>query len=198
MKELLEVGVQVFFHSLIHAKSLLIDEKDGFIFTANFTENGLDKGLEVGVKLNKQQTADLAKIHHNWKANFQSKAILTAKVKDLKEIEIFKDGKLTKKMLLDESKEDKRKLNKVSDLLSFFNQKFELNDNAVKSRKYKLTAEIDDLPKNIKTNGADKFEVIDITESKGRQSKIVVLKDDFKTEDIQQLNDLKDHRLYFA
>jgi phosphatidylserine/phosphatidylglycerophosphate/cardiolipin synthase-like enzyme len=198
LKELLEVGVQVFFHSSIHAKSLLIDEKDGFIFTANFTENGLDKGLEVGVKLNKQQTADLVKIHHNWKANFQSKAIQNAKVKDLKEIEIFKEGKLTKKMLLDESKEDKRKLNKVSDLISFFNQKFELNDNAVKSRKHKLTAEIDDLPKNIKTNGTDKFEVIEITEAKGRQSKIVVLKDDFKTEDIQQLNDLKDHRLYFA
>ena len=87
-------------------KSNMYCDKDGFVFTANFTKNGLDKGLEVGVKLSEQQTTDLKQIHANWKNDFQSKAIKYANVKDLKEIEVFKDGKLTKKMLLDENKED--------------------------------------------------------------------------------------------
>lgn len=198
LKELLEAGVQVYFHSLIHAKSMLIDENIGFVFTANLTDNGLEKGLEVGVKLNKQQTADLNKIQANWKKDFQSKAIKNANIKDLKEIEIFKDGKLTKKILLDDSKEEKRKTIKVSDLLSFFNQKPELKDNSTKSLKLKLTAEIESLPKDIKTNGTNKFEVIEITEAKDKKTKIVVLNDNFTSNDIQQLNDFKELKIYFA
>ena len=198
LKELLDAGIQIFFHSLIHAKSLLIDKKEGFVFTANLTENGLDKGLEVGVKLNEQQTADLSQIHENWKNDFQSKAIKSANVKDLKDVEVFKDGKLTKKMLLDESKEEKRKTNKVSDLLALFNQKFEIKDNATKSLKVKLTAEIESLPKDIKTNGTDKFEVIEITGDMDKKTKIVVLNDNFTSNDIQQLNDLEELKIYFA
>lgn len=197
LKELLEAGVQIFFHTLTHAKSLLIDKKEGFIFTANLTENGLENGLEVGVILDDQQTTDLAQIHENWKNDFQSKATKFANVKDLKEVEVFKDGKLTKKVLLDESKEEKRKANKVSDLLSFFNQKPEIKDNSTKSLKVTLIAEVDDLPKNIQTNSTDKFEVIKITEAKDRKINAVVLKSTFKPGDIQQLNDLKEHKLYF-
>lgn len=198
LKDFLEAGVQIYFHSLIHAKSLLIDENIGFVFTANLTDIGLEKGLEVGVKLNEQQTADLQKTHTNWKKDFQSKAIKTANIKDLKELEVFKDGKLTKKILLDDNKEEKRKIIKVSDLLSFFNQKPELKDNATKSLKLKLTAEIESLPKDIKANGTDKFEVIEITEVKDKKTKIVVLKDSFTPNDSQQLNDLKELKIYFA
>ncbi len=198
LKVLLEAGVQIYFHSLIHAKSLLIDENIGFIFTANLTDNGLEKGLEVGVKLNEQQTADLNKIQANWKKDFQSKAIKFANIKDLKELEVFKDGKLTKEILLADSKEEKRKTINVSDLLSFFNQKPELKDNSTKSLKLRLTAEIESLPKDIKTNGTDKFEVIEITEAKDKKTKVVVLKDSFTPNDIQQLNDLKELKIYFA
>lgn len=198
LKDILEAGVQIFFHSLIHAKSLLIDEKDGYLFTANFTENGLDKGLEVGIKLSEQQTADLKQIHTNWKNDFQSKVIKSANVKDLKEVEIFKDGKLTKKILLNDIENKTKKVNKVSDLISFFNQKFEIKDNATKSLKIKLTAEIDDLPKDISTSDTDKFEVVEITEAKDKKTKIVVLKDSFTPNDIQQLNDLKELKIYFA
>lgn len=198
LKELLEAGVKIYFHSLIHAKSLLIDENIGFVFTANLTDNGLEKGLEVGIKLNEQQTEDLNKIQTNWKKDFQSKATKTANIKDLKELELFKDGKLTKKILLDDSKEEKRKTIKVSDLLSFFNQKHELKDNSTKSLKLKLTAEIESLPKVIKTNATDKFELIEITEAKDKKTKIVVINDSFTPNDIQQLNDFKELKLYSA
>lgn len=198
LKDLLEAGVQIYFHPLIHAKSLLIDENYGFVFTANLTDNGLEKGLEVGVKLNEQQTADLQKIHTNWKKDFPSKAIKAAKIKDIKELEVFKDGKLIKKILLDDNKEEKRKIFKVSDLFSFFNQKPEIKDNSTKSLKLRLTAEIESLPKDIKANGTDKFEIIEITEAKDKKTKIVVLNDNFTSNDIQQLNDFKELKIYFA
>ena len=177
---------------------LLQIENIGFVFTANLTDTGLEKGLEVGVKLNEQQTKDLNKIQTNWKKDFQSKAIKTANIKDLKELEVFKDGELIKKILLDDNKEEKRKIFKVSDLLSFFNQKPEFKDNSTKSLKLKLTAEIEILPKDFKTNGTDKFEVIEITEAKDKKTKVVVLKDSFTPNDIQQLNDLKELKIYFA
>lgn len=198
LKDLLEIGVKVFFHPLTHAKSLLIDSKDGFVFTANLVANGLERGLEVGVQLDEQQTADLLKIHDNWKATFPSKVLKVASIKDLKEVDVFKEGKLTRKILLNESKEEKRKTNRVADLLSFFNQKFELKDNSTKSLKLKLTAEIEDLPKHIKANGTDKFEVIEVEEKKGEKSKLVVLNKNFNTDDLQQLNDLKECRIHFA
>lgn len=198
LKDLLEAGVQIYFHFLIHAKFLLIDENNGFVFTANLTDNGLEKGLEVGVKLTKQQTADLNKIQTNWKKHFQSKAIKTANIKNLKELEVFKDGKLTKKILLDDIKEEKRKIIKVSELLSFFNHNPEIKDNSTKSLEVKLTAEIESLTKDIKTNGSEKFEVIEITAAKDKKVKIVVINDNFTSNDIQQLNDWKELKIYYA
>ena len=198
LKELLQIGVQVFFHPLTHAKSLLVDSKDGFVFTANLVANGLEKGLEVGVQLDEQQTADLVKIHERWKENFRSRAMKAASIKDLKEVEVFREGKLTRKILLNESKEEKRKATKVADLFSFFNQKIEVKDSSTKSLKLKLTAEIEDLPKNFKANGSDKFEVIEVEEAKGKKSKLVVLKKNFNADDLQQLNDLKECRIHFA
>lgn len=198
LKELLESGVQIFFHPLTHAKSLLVDSTVGFVFTANLVANGLDKGLEVGVNLDEQQTADLATIHESWKANFPSRAVKAANIKDLKEVDVFKEGKLTRIFMLSEIKEEKQKANKIADLISFFNKKVELKDSSTKSLKLKLTAEIEDLPMNFKANGTDKFEVIEVEEAKGKKTKLVVLKNNFAVEDLQQLNDWKECRIHFA
>lgn len=198
LKELLEAGVQTYFHPLTHSKSLLIDSKDGFVFTANLVAKGLDNGLEVGVKLNDEQTKDLAIIHQSWQDNFSIKAIKVANVKDLKAIQVFKDRKLTTKNLINDTKAESRKIVKVADLFSFFNQKFELKDLSTKSLKLKLTAEIESLPKDIKANDIDKFEVIEITEAKDKKTKIMVLNDNFTSNDIQQLNDFKELKIYFA
>ena len=72
------------------------------------------------------------------------------------------------------------------------------SDLSTKSLKLKLTAEIEDLPKNFKANGSDKFEVIEVEEAKGKKSKLVVLKKNFNADDLQQLNDLKECRIHFA
>ena len=196
LKELLEVGVEIYLHPLIHAKSILIDNKNGFVFTANLIAKGLDNGFEVGVTLNEQQTADLSKIHDSWKINFPIKAIKEAKIKDLKEVEFFKDQKLSKKILLDDKKEEKRKILKVADLFSFFNQKFDIKDSSTKSLMVKFTAEIEDLPTKYKATGADKFEVIEVEEDKGKKSKLVVINSKFELNDIDKIIEWKDLKIY--
>lgn len=196
LKELLESGVQIYFHPLTHSKSLLIDSKDGFVFTANLIASGLDNGLEVGIKLNEEQTNDLSIIHQSWQDNFPAKAIKVANVKDLKEIQIFKDKKLTTKVLLDDKKADSRKIVKVADLFSFFNQKFGIKDSSTKTLKVKLTAEIEDLPMKYKANGTDKFEVIEVEEDKGKKSKFVVINGKFDHTDISKLTEWKDLKIY--
>lgn len=198
LKELLESGIEIYLHPLIHAKSLLIDNKNGFVFTANLIKNGLDNGFEVGVTLNEQQTTDLSTIHQSWKINFPIRAIKEAKVKDLKEFEFFKEQKLTKKILLDDKKEEKRKVVKVADLLSFFNQKFDIKDHSTKTLKVTLTAEIEDLQAKYKVNGADKFEVIEVEEDKGKKTKLVVIKSKFEINDIEKIQEWKDLKIYSA
>lgn len=196
LKELLEVGVQIFFHPLTHVKSLLVDSKDGFVFTANLVANGLDKGLEVGVNLDEQQTAELATIHDSWKASFPSRAVKVASIKDLKEVDVFKGGKLTRKILLNESKEEKQKANKVADLISFFNKKVEVTDSSIKSLKLKLTAEIEDLPKNIEAKGIDKFEVFEVETEKGKKKQIIVIGKYFEEKDLFHLLKYYDDKIY--
>jgi phosphatidylserine/phosphatidylglycerophosphate/cardiolipin synthase-like enzyme len=198
LKELLEAGVQTYFHPLTHSKSLLIDSKDGFVFTANLVANGLDKGLEVGVKLIDEQTKDLAIIHQSWQDNFPAKAIKFGNVKDLKEIQFFKDRKLTTKLFLNDSKTENRKILKVDDLLSLFNQPFAIKDNLTKTFKVKLIAEIEELPTKYKANGTDKFEVIEVEEDKGKKSKFVVINGKFDHNDINNLSEWKDLKIYTA
>jgi phosphatidylserine/phosphatidylglycerophosphate/cardiolipin synthase-like enzyme len=198
LKELLESGVQIYFHPFTHSKSLLIDNKDGYVFTANLTGNGLESGFEVGLKLNEEQIKDLSLIHQNWQVTFPARAVKSANVKDLQEVEIFKDGKLTRKILLDDKKDEKRKAVNVAGLFHILNQKFDIKDDFTKTLKVKITAEIDTLPEKYKVNGVDKFEILEVEEVKGKKSKIVVLKDTFDETDLNQLLNLKDCRVYFA
>jgi phosphatidylserine/phosphatidylglycerophosphate/cardiolipin synthase-like enzyme len=194
--ELLEVGVQIYFHPLTHSKSLLIDSKDGYVFTANLIVKGLDKGLEVGVKLNEEQTKDLTKIHQSWQDNFPSKATREVNVKDLKEILVFKDRKLMVKTLNDETKADSRKIVKVTDLFSFFNQPFVIKESLTKTLNVKLTAEIEDLPAKYNAKGLEKFEVKEVEEDKGKKSKLLVINSKFEIDDLDKIKEWKDLKIF--
>ncbi len=198
LKELLDSGVQIYFHPLTHSKSLLIDNKDGLIFTANLIANGLENGLEVGIKLSDEQTKDLSIIHQSLQDNFPVKAIKFANVKDLKEIQVFKDRKLTTKLLLNDTKNENRKIVKVADLFSFFNQKFDIKDSSIKTLKVKLTAEIEYLPTKYKAAGIDKFEVIEVEEEKGKKFRFVAINSKFETNDIDKISEWKDLKIYSA
>lgn len=198
LKVLLEAGVQIYFHPKLHAKSLLVDDMEGFVFTANLTAKGLESGLEIGIRLNDQQTKYLTIIHQRWQVLFPFRAIKIAKVKELKEIHIFKDKKLIKKVLPVEEKSERGKIVKVSDLFSLFNRKFEIKDISTKSLKVKLTADIEDLPEKYKVIGKDKIEVLQIEESKGKNSQILIINDNFEVGDLPEIQELKELKIYYA
>ena len=197
LKTLLEAGVQIYFHPLLHAKSILIDKKEGYIFTSNLVEKGLKTGLEVGLKLSDNQTNDLLQIHENWEQDFPYRAIKSASVNNLKAVTVFRDGKLTKTILNDDFKEQKQSIKKVEDLFTFFSKEFEIKDNTIKSLTVKLVAEIDVLPNTIQTNGNDLYEVVEIVES-NQKIKVVVLTANFTSNDLHKLNDFRGYRIYFG
>lgn len=196
LKELLESGVQVFFHPLIHAKSLLVDSKEGFVFTANLVVTGLEKGLEVGINLDEQQISDLLRIYENWKINFPSRALKVAKVKDLKEVDVFLDGKLIRKVLSNDNKVEKQKTEKVGDLISFLSKQVEINEGLTKSIRLKLSAEIEELPSNFKVNVAEKYQVVELDGKKDKKFKCVVLSGKFEPNDIDKIKEWKDLKVY--
>lgn len=198
LKILLDAGIKIYFHPLLHAKSLLIDDVKGFIFTANIVSKGLDEGLEVGVELNKNQVNDLKTIQENWKVNFAFKAVKSAFVKDLKEIQKFKDGVLVSRFLVDNKKDDSRKIVKVSDLISLFNQEFTIKDIEVKGLKVKLIAEIEQLPTKYQVSTSKKIEIKEIEEEKGKKNNIVVINDDFTSSDVLSLLNYKELKIFHS
>ena len=197
LKTLLEAGVQIYFHPLLHAKSILIDKKEGYIFTSNLVEKGLKTGLEVGLKLSDNQTNDLLQIHENWEQDFPYRVIKSASVNNLKAVTVFRDGKLTKTILNDDFKEQKQSIKKVEDLFTFFNKEFEIKDKTIKSLTVKLVAEIDVLPNTIQTNGNDLYEVVEIVES-NQKIKVVVLTDSFTSNDLFKLDDFRGYKIKYT
>lgn len=81
--QLQKAGATVYCHELIHAKSLLIDEKNGYIFSANFEHHGMDSGLEVGAVLTEQQIEDLKTTYASWQATFPYQFVDKVAVKDM-------------------------------------------------------------------------------------------------------------------
>ncbi len=63
-------GAKVICHPLIHAKSLLVDNKEAYIFSANFEKQGMDTGFEIGIRLNEKQLKDLKMIFKKWSNSF--------------------------------------------------------------------------------------------------------------------------------
>ena len=115
-------GAEVFCHQLIHAKSLIIDSKEAFIFSANFEKHGLDTGFETGVKLDNEQLSDLLKIYKNWQKTypyqFQSKVSI---LETNKYFDFGKKGRIeeieVKKI---ETNSNNKSIIRVEDLINFF------------------------------------------------------------------------------
>lgn len=66
----LEAGAEVFIQPFLHAKALLVDGTQGYIFSANVEKYGLDQGWEAGLSLNAAQSTALAQRFAAWGAGF--------------------------------------------------------------------------------------------------------------------------------
>lgn len=73
LKRFREEGAEVLIREYHHAKAILVktnEYKEGLIFTANLTSEGLENGFESGIKVYKEDTLELEKILLNWYQNF--------------------------------------------------------------------------------------------------------------------------------
>jgi len=115
-------GAEVFCHPLIHAKSLIIDNKQAFIFSANFENHGLDTGFETGVKLNKNQISDLLNIYKSWENTFPYQFVAKSPIlKTNKYFNFGNKGRIEeKRVTVIETKSNNKSIIRVEDLINLF------------------------------------------------------------------------------
>ena len=120
ISELQKAGALVFCHPLIHAKSIIVDDKEAYVFTANFEKHGMDTGFEVGMLLSNRQTKDLIGIHNKWKQDFP---LEFHSQKSVQEITSYSTFKGLENYEISETKEvnQKKEITKLLDLATFFN-----------------------------------------------------------------------------
>lgn len=66
----IEAGAQVMIQPYLHAKCLVVDDQQGFIFSANIETKGMDQGFETGVALSEAQVRTLSQKLSNWEKGF--------------------------------------------------------------------------------------------------------------------------------
>ena len=84
MTTLIKNGGTVYCHKLLHAKSMIVDGKQGLIMTANISKLGLDEGFETAVILGHDQINVLNKIHNEWKYRCEYRSEKTTILGDIK------------------------------------------------------------------------------------------------------------------
>jgi phosphatidylserine/phosphatidylglycerophosphate/cardiolipin synthase-like enzyme len=196
LKHLADNGIIIYVEENFHAKTLLVDGKKGFLFTANYTEMGLKKGFEVGIKLNDKQVVDLQFIQDKWAHFFKNMVIQSEKIININVYEIFKDGELKKKVLLEEMKEQRRKITKVSDLISFYEEKLQLNDSGVKKQKIKIVAEFNPPPESIAFLSSFPYQLLTYKNDRGLDISFILLHKIFNGESLSELNQHQDLMIF--
>jgi phosphatidylserine/phosphatidylglycerophosphate/cardiolipin synthase-like enzyme len=73
IKDFIDNGAEIFLHQATHAKFILIDGKEGYVFTSNFNQNDFEIGFNIGIKLSAQQVDELAKIAEQWRKTMPQK-----------------------------------------------------------------------------------------------------------------------------
>ncbi len=150
---LLDNGAEMYCHPLIHGKSLLVDNKEGFIFTANFEKHGLETGFEVGIQLNLQQTQDLIYIYNIWEKSFplQYKAECSIQKVDAYYEKFEKNDVKPIKVYIEEieTKSNERSIKKVLDLSNFLNHFQAPKDFASKNIKLEKIVKLELMPSSI-------------------------------------------------
>lgn len=113
-----KAGVKVLIHPLLHAKFIVTDETNGFIFTANLKSQGMDSGMEVGIKLHATQVAELMKIAQAWENGFSGELESELSILEAPdEFDIFRNAVLVKERLESFAKtQDRKNIGKLKDL----------------------------------------------------------------------------------
>ena len=175
-------GAKVFCHPLIHAKSIIVDKKEGYVFSANFKEHGMDTGFEVGLKLITKQKNDLLKIYDTWKNTFPYEYFYTKKLTEINSYQKLDGiGKLETVVKIEKEhfNSKKQQTKTLNELLTFFSVK-EPKESQFKRNNIELIAQLETVEKYTKVkvlNNAAELVEIPIGRSKKNKTEKVVLLD---------------------
>jgi phosphatidylserine/phosphatidylglycerophosphate/cardiolipin synthase-like enzyme len=171
---LAEYGAKVYCHPLIHAKSIVIDNKEAYIFSANFEEHGMDTGFEVGLKLNVKQKNDLLKIYDTWKNTFPFEYFYERKLIEIDSYQTL-DGVGRLKPIVNvegENTESNRLQTKnINELFTFFDLK-KPSYSHFKIETLELIAKLETLEKYTKVKSISKgVELVEIKIGRSKKNK---------------------------
>lgn len=196
LKFLKQAGVEIIMHPFMHGKSLLVDGKEGYIFTANLIDKGLEEGFEIGIKLSTEQTQALAQIQQMWLNTFPFKLAGRSKVSELSSIYELRKENTELKTLSEDQKEISQNVLVVKELLAFFNQQLSPSSPFTRLTRYKLTAKLETAPILPSTAVEGPFEIFEIINGKKAKEQVLVLNDSFVADDLSQLQNYQNLRVY--
>ena len=158
VKELIDYRADIFLHQTTHAKFILVDDTEGYVFTANFNQSDFEVGFNVGIKLSEQQAIELSNIVQNWKSELPYNWVKQQKVASLAEYLIFENDELTtKKVELIKSEVEKKQIDTVKDFVDFFKKQRNLTDDKFQKHEYTMSVELDDFKGDL--TDKEKYEV---------------------------------------
>ena len=93
LEALAKAGAMVLGFKWLHAKALLVDEREAMVMSANFQKHGLDEGFELGIVIDDDRMEDLLNTLQCWKSKSSWQLKSEAQVGDvLGQIQLW-DGK---------------------------------------------------------------------------------------------------------
>ncbi len=149
IEELAKNGAIIICHPLIHAKSLLIDNKEGYIFSANFEDHGLNEGFEVGIKLNEKQVNDLIEIMKNWNNTFPFKYENSITIREIDTFHELNDINIKKNTTQEEIQNKQNVAKNTNDLIRIIDIK-EPQNSLAKKIIFNISIKLEKFNKQIK------------------------------------------------
>jgi hypothetical protein len=153
VKRFTDKKADVFLHPTTHAKFILIDNTEGYIFTANFNQSDFEVGFNVGLKLSKQQVLELSTIIQSWKSKMPYEWLNAQSISLLSEYWVFENEKLVnKKVELVKVETEKKQVKTVEDFIGLFKKQRNFADNSFQRQELTLSADLEDFKGDLTDN----------------------------------------------
>ena len=178
---LAENGAEVYAHDSIHAKSIMIDKKEAYVFSANFEAHGLNNGFETGVKLNDKQLADLLKIFENWKNTFPYEFKNVLQISEIDKYFSFDSSKRLNAYEIEkkERKSNNKLITRVEDLINYLTDIKETKQFSAQNLVVERIAELNELDSEYKLietlfSGVDIIEYNNVVQKKSKKKEEII------------------------
>lgn len=147
LEKLAKAGAKIFTHDLLHAKFIAVDDEKGAIFTANFEKHGMDEGVEVGLKLNKNDMAILQNITTRWQNSFSHYTKADVKLNSLPDNYFAMENKGLRMQTIKnkESKKQTIKPQNLNEIIKVWAKKEDFDKKVTKNYLFELNLDLEEM-----------------------------------------------------